>query len=231
MTTLLAFDTTAGACSVAVRRDGATVAHRSVAMARGHAEALIPMVVDTLAAAGFGFGELAAVAATTGPGAFTGIRIGLAAARGIALAAGIPAIGIGALDAVAAGVDPARAGGRHILAAIDTKRGDFYAQLWSGPLAPAGVPAALDAAALAAQVGATPVLVTGDAAAPAHAALTAAGADAVIDPDAGPPDAAVVARLAARLLETAGPDLPPATPTYLRSPEARLPGDRRPPAP
>lgn len=231
MRTILALDTTAGACSVAVRRDGATVAARSVPMPRGQAEALIPMVVETLAAANIPFAELDAVAATTGPGAFTGIRIGLAAARGIALAAGIPAIGIGALDAVAAGVDPAAAAGRSILVAIDTKRGDFYAQRWSAPDAPDGAAAAVGAMALADMASGRALFVTGDAAEAACAALAGQGVDAVADPAAGPPDAAVVAALADRLLAAGGSDLPPATPVYLRPPEAKLPPRRRPPAP
>jgi tRNA threonylcarbamoyladenosine biosynthesis protein TsaB len=225
MTTILAFDTTAGACAVTVRRDGATVAQRSVAMARGHAEALIPMIVETLGAASLGFGDLDAVAATTGPGAFTGIRIGLAAARGIALAAGIPAIGVGVFDALAAGVATNRAGGRHILTVVDTKRDDFYARLWAGPEAPAGEAAAVDAEGLASLAGAAPVFVTGDAAPKARAALAAAGCEAVADPDAGPPDATMVAAIAERLMATGG-DLPPATPVYLRAPEARLPAGR-----
>jgi tRNA threonylcarbamoyladenosine biosynthesis protein TsaB len=227
MTTLVAFDTTAGACAVAVRRDGDTVARRSVVMARGHAEALIPMIVETLAVAGLGFGDLDAVAATTGPGAFTGIRIGLAAARGIALAAGIPAIGVGVLDALAAGVEHERVAGRRILTVVDTKRDDFYARLWAGPGDPAGDAVAVGAADLPALAGAAPVFVTGDAAPAAQAALAAAGCDVVADPDPGPADPAVVARLAAALLD-AGGDLPPAVPAYLRAPEARLPGARPP---
>ncbi len=230
MRTILAFDTTAGACSVAVRRAGETVAHRSVPLARGHAEALVPMIVETLAGAGLGFSDLDAVAATTGPGAFTGIRIGLAAARGIALAAGIPAIGIGALAALAAGVAPRAAEGKLVLAPVDTKRSDFYAQAWAAPDQPAGEAAAVDADGLAAMAGPGPVLVTGDAARAAAAALAERGVEATVASGAGPPDAAVVAILAERLLETTPSALPPATPVYLRAPEARLPAPRRQPA-
>ncbi len=229
MTTLLAFDTTAGACAVAVRRAGETVARRSVAMARGHAEALIPMIVATLADAAIGFDRLDAVAATTGPGAFTGIRIGLAAARGVALASGIPAIGVGVFDALAAGADPARVAGRRILTVVDTKRDDFYARLWTGAGDPASDAVATGAADLPALAGSVPVFVTGDAAPAARAALAAAGCDALADPDAGPADPAVVARIAAALLD-AGGALPPAVPVYLRAPEARLPA-ARPPGP
>jgi tRNA threonylcarbamoyladenosine biosynthesis protein TsaB len=74
---LLAFDTATSGCSAAVFRGGARAAHRAAAMTRGQSEALMPMIDETLAEAGLVYGDLDALAVTVGPGAFTGLRIGL----------------------------------------------------------------------------------------------------------------------------------------------------------
>ena len=230
MTTILAFDTTAARCAVALWRDGAVLAERCEPMERGHAEALVPMILDTLADAGAGFDDLDAVAATTGPGAFTGIRIGLGAARGIALAAGIPAIGVDAFAAIAAAIRPAAARGRPLIVAIDTKRGDFYARRFTAEAPDAkegtgwradGDPAALAAAGVAALAGG-PVHLAGDGARAAADALRAAGLDATVAEETEPPAPKRLAAIAAARLASGAPIEPP-RPLYLREPEARLP--------
>ncbi|MBF0307713.1 MAG: tRNA (adenosine(37)-N6)-threonylcarbamoyltransferase complex dimerization subunit type 1 TsaB, partial [Alphaproteobacteria bacterium] len=96
----LGFDTSLQACSVALWRDGAVLARRSECMARGHAEALLPMIVAVMADGGAAWRDLTLIGVTVGPGTFTGIRIGLAAARGLGLAAGLPVAGVGTADAV-----------------------------------------------------------------------------------------------------------------------------------
>ena len=98
---LLALDCAGLACSVALWRDGAIVAERTREMARGHAEALMPMLGEVMAAADERLDALDRLAVTVGPGSFTGIRVGLAAARGLALAIGCPLIGVGTLAALA----------------------------------------------------------------------------------------------------------------------------------
>ncbi|MCB2100253.1 MAG: tRNA (adenosine(37)-N6)-threonylcarbamoyltransferase complex dimerization subunit type 1 TsaB, partial [Rhodobacterales bacterium] len=105
--TLLALDSATGACSAAVRAGGALVAHRFQAMARGQAEALMPMAAEVLAEAGLTATDLDGVAVTRGPGAFTGLRIGLSAARGLALAAGVPCLGVTTFQALAEAVPDA----------------------------------------------------------------------------------------------------------------------------
>src|SRR3954469_5612836 len=101
---ILALDTAGAACSVAVLRGVVVAASRSEPMARGHSEALMPMIRAAMRDAALEFDALDLIAATVGPGAFTGIRIGLAAARGLALAAGKPAVGVTSFEAVAEGV-------------------------------------------------------------------------------------------------------------------------------
>lgn len=91
-------------------------------MQRGHAEALFPMIEDTLVEAGATYGDLARVAVCTGPGSFTGIRVGVAAARGIALGCGIPAIGVSRFEALA---DPSLI---EELIALPGRRGTIYTQ-------------------------------------------------------------------------------------------------------
>ncbi len=108
---ILALDSATGACSVALWHDGAILARRFAVMDRGQSEVLIPMVREVLAEAGADFPSIDVFGVTVGPGAFTGLRIGLAAARGMALASGRPLVGVSTFEAVAHGVPAGGAGG------------------------------------------------------------------------------------------------------------------------
>src|SRR5882672_1570381 len=101
---ILAIDTALDACAAAVldTSAGQLIAAESQAMKRGHAEALMPLIARVMKEAGLPFTALDRIAVTTGPGSFTGLRVGLSAARGIALAAGKPAVGVTTLTAFAA---------------------------------------------------------------------------------------------------------------------------------
>ncbi len=237
---VLGYDCALDACAVALWRDGAVAAQRAEPMRRGQAEALAPMLDAVCRDAGVAAAALDAVAVTVGPGGFTGLRIGIAAARGLALALGIPAVGVTTTDAVAAAqpapdaADPA--GG--LLVAIGTKRADLYLALYDAdPGAvpePIAGPAAVEPDAIAAFVagraqaaGANgPLRVAGDAEAAAGTALTAAGI--AWTPAGGPalPEAGRIAAIGAHRLDAiaargAVPD-PPA-PVYLRPPDATPP--------
>jgi tRNA threonylcarbamoyladenosine biosynthesis protein TsaB len=96
---VLAIDTALEACSAAVLDTEGKLVVRSLPMARGHAEALMPLIAETMSAAGTEFADLDRIAVTIGPGSFTGVRVGVAAARGIALAADKPAVGLTTLAA------------------------------------------------------------------------------------------------------------------------------------
>jgi len=224
--TVLALDTSAGACSVALR-DGAgrLLAHRHQVMARGHAELLMPMLRDVMAEAEVDFAQLALIAVTTGPGSFTGIRVGLAAARGLALAGGLPILGVTAFEALMQAVPRAERQGRILLVAIDSRRGDLFIQGFTADGAPLSAPAAVTPEGLAAGVPAGPLLLVGDGAARAGAALAASGHATVLASDPGPPDAAAVAAVAlARWRRGETPGLP--LPLYLRAPDVTLPAAR-----
>ncbi len=98
---VLGFDTSGGWIAAALVRDGAVLAQRQVELAKGQGEALLPALESLLSETGLGWGDLAALGAGTGPGNFTGIRITTAAARGLALGLGIPAIGVSRFEALA----------------------------------------------------------------------------------------------------------------------------------
>jgi len=162
---VLAIDTALEACSAAIldtdRTDGLT--GRSLPMMRGHAEALVPLIAAVMSEADVAFAELDRVAVTIGPGSFTGLRVGVAAARGIALAAGKPAVGLTTLAALAAPFFEADER-TPLLAAIDARHDRVYMQLF-GPggrslIAPriASIPNAIRAAM------ASPTRVVGNAA-------------------------------------------------------------------
>jgi tRNA threonylcarbamoyladenosine biosynthesis protein TsaB len=128
---VLAIDTALEACAAAVldtSRKGALTS-RSLPMMRGHAEALMPLIAAVMSAANTEFFDLDRIAVTVGPGSFTGLRVGVAAARGIALAAGKPAVGLTTLAALAApffDADETKA----LLAVIDARHDQVYMQLF-----------------------------------------------------------------------------------------------------
>ena len=212
---VLGFDTALGACSAAIVDGARVLAQESAVLRRGHAEALMPMIEAVRGAAGLAFADLDLLAVTIGPGTFTGLRVGLAAARGLALAAARPLVGITTLEALAAGAAAPTA----VFVAIDARRGELYGQAFAADRTPLGRPAvlAVDRAARAVPPG--PVAIIGSGTNQIMAALTAAGRDDA-RPAATPvdPDAVVVARLAQRRGPPA--DAGPVRPLYLRQPDA-----------
>lgn len=130
---VLAIDTALAACSVAVldTGHGRIVARESQRMARGHAEALMPLVARALDRAGCEAAAIDRFAVTVGPGSFTGLRVGIAAARGLALAAGRPAVGLSTLACFAAPLI-ADDDSIPVVAAIDARHDQLYIQVF-GP--------------------------------------------------------------------------------------------------
>ena len=120
--TVLAFDTAFSSVSACLLQEGRVVDLRHEEMARGQAERLMPMLEEVLQAAGLGWGDLDALGVCTGPGNFTGIRISVAAARGLALSLGLPAVGVSALEAAAFGLP------EPVTAVVDARRERAYVQ-------------------------------------------------------------------------------------------------------
>jgi tRNA threonylcarbamoyladenosine biosynthesis protein TsaB len=117
----LAFDTSGPWCAAALLVAGRVI-HRQEPMEKGQAERLMPLLEDLLAEGDIGWGNLGGLAVGTGPGNFTGVRIAVAAARGLALGLGIPAIGVTRLEALAHGLP------RPVTVVEDARRGEVYVQ-------------------------------------------------------------------------------------------------------
>ena len=222
---LLAIDSAGAACSAAVWRDGSLAAERFETMQRGQAERLLPLIEAALRDATTAYAELLAIAVTTGPGGFTGPRIGLAAARGLALAAGIPAIGVGSFLAHAAAVAEHERAGRRLWVALDSRREEIYFQAFDSELREAGDPKVLLPEEIAPLLAGEPLLLAGDATARAAASLEP-GVDFRVAESAGPARAGAVARLAASW-PLPRDDAAPPRPVYLRAPDVTLPKGRK----
>jgi tRNA threonylcarbamoyladenosine biosynthesis protein TsaB len=206
---VLGLDTCLSSCSVAVLDGERFRASAREVMARGHQERLAPMARDVMAEAGLAFDRLDRIAVTVGPGSFTGLRVGIAFAKGLALALGRPAVSVGALEALACEADGL------VFAVVDARRGQLYLQGFEDGRA-LMAPDALDAGTAAARIAelamGRPFTLVGSGApllaglAPDARVIAAEGADA---------------RHVARLGQ--GRDPAPLRPLYLRAPDARLP--------
>jgi len=215
---VLAIDTALEACAAAVLDTGAGVAaQESKIMVRGHAEALMPLIERVMRAAAAAFADLDRIAVTVGPGSFTGLRVGIAAARGIALAANKPAVGLSTLAAFAAPLIAAD-DGVPVVAAIDARHGHVYLQVFGAGgrtlVAPRVAP--LREAVQSAAASGAPRL-TGNAARLLAAAWPANEPPPACVEQSGAPDIAWVARLGAAAQETGAP----VKPLYLRAPDAQ----------
>lgn len=219
---ILAIDTALGACSACVldTSDPAPLAIEQTAMERGHAEALMPMIERVMAKVEGGFSSLDRVAVTIGPGSYTGLRVGISAARAIALAAGIPAIGISTLAASAAPFI-GREGGRVVAAAVDAKHGQVWFQAMNAQGKQLVSVRQVNHRDAARAIGAGPVSLVGSAALAVANEAWAIGLDALVVDDAKAPDVAWVARLGM----IADPESAPPRPLYLKAPET-TPQDR-----
>lgn len=210
---LLAIDTALEACSVGVSA-GAGPVFRSEIIGRGHAERLMGMVTEAMAEAVLAFSGLERIAVTVGPGSFTGVRVGIAAARGLALVVGCPVVGIGTL---AVHAESAReiVGTKPVLAALDARRGEVYAQSFDGAgqaLGPAEVGSPSD---FAARSGGD-ILLAGSGAPLVAASIGAAAASRVVHIRSAP-DIATLLRLG---IAAEGPFASP-RPLYIRAPDAK----------
>ncbi len=183
MGALLAIDTAAPRLQLALLRDDDRVETLIEDMATGQAERLFPALAELLARAGATYADLTRIAVTTGPGSFTGLRIGLSAARGLGLALNIPVLGIPSLLALSlvAQCEP-------VAVLLDARRDEAYFQSFSGPGIAIGAPALLPMATARARIPLGAATITSpfvDIAALARFAMTA-------DPTLYPPEAAYI---------------------------------------
>jgi tRNA threonylcarbamoyladenosine biosynthesis protein TsaB len=219
---ILAIDTALDACAAAVLDTSAgIVAQESQVMKRGHAEALMPLIARVMKESGVAFTALDRIAATTGPGSFTGLRVGLSAARGIALAAGKPVVGVTTLTAFAAPIISENEEPNPVVAAIDARHDQVYFQAVGGDgsslIRPqvAPIEKALDAARFGA------LHLVGNAARILADRWPADAAPPITVDQQAAPDIAWVAWLGAAVSVESSP----ARPYYLRAPDAKPPKD------
>ena len=214
---ILAIDTSCGAASVAVVESGANepLAALSRLMARGHAEALAPMVEEAMDGVEGGFSSLDRIAVTTGPGSFTGIRVGLAMARAMGVALDIPVVGVSTLAALAAPLlSEPRPG--IIAAAIDARHGSAYFQLFETSGRPLGPPRCDAFRECVRGIGAGPALLAGNAAASVADEAHRAGLPYDLSAATDVPDIVAVARMGLAL----DPAASPPRPLYVKPPDA-----------
>lgn len=220
---VLAFDTCFDAVSAAAGVRDATghwcKAERFEAIGKGHAEKLLPMIREVMQDARLSFDELDKIAVTNGPGGFTGLRAGLAAARGLALASGKPLVAIGSLELMALAVSreaAVMAASLPLIVVADARKGDVFFQAFrsvADPVATAGaVLASVEAAAAMLPAG--------------GCILAGSGARAVATTAGGRRDIRIIDSVSAHArdlmvtaaeLEAGGP----VTPVYLRAPDAK----------
>jgi tRNA threonylcarbamoyladenosine biosynthesis protein TsaB len=196
---ILAFDTAAAHCAAVVVQGDKTLAAQVEDMSKGQAERLFPLIEDVLAKAGVALSDLCAISVGTGPGNFTGIRISVSAARGLALSLRIPAIGVSRLEAMAFGTSGAQT------AIIDARQNRIYAQTFQNGTSVSDI-AIIEQADYSAD---QPTLCDAPIALPATMITTQICL-------------ANAAQIAATRMTT---DQPKPAPLYVRAPDAALPSD------
>jgi tRNA threonylcarbamoyl adenosine modification protein YeaZ len=215
---VLAIDCALDACSAAVfdSEPGTILASETRIMARGHAEALMPLIARVMDRCEMEFGELDRIAVTVGPGSFTGLRVGISAARGIALTAGKPAVGLSTFAGLAA-PHIAETESTPVAAVIDARHGHVYLQVFGpgGRTLVAPRIASLREAIRAVRPGRARIV--GSAAALIAQAWREGHAPPALVEPRGAPDIAWIARLGVAASDREGPPVP----LYLRAPDAR----------
>ncbi len=209
---ILAFDTCSVRCDACVYDSaaGTVLGEARLEPGKGHAEHLIGIIGHAIEASGIEYQDLDAIAVTVGPGSFTGVRVGVSAARGFALSLGIPAIGISTLQGLAFEARQIRPDAP-VMAAVDARRKEIYAQLFDADGKPLTGPLVCDARAIGIDLPSGTIL-----AGSGSAKIDGTG-DRLFE-DRSTPDVVTIARLAA-LTE---PPFPKPRPLYLRKPEAKV---------
>jgi tRNA threonylcarbamoyladenosine biosynthesis protein TsaB len=225
---ILAIDTALPAVSACVLDSDAEepISIESIAMERGHAEAIMPLIERVMAKVEGGFGSIDRVAVAVGPGSFTGIRIGLAAGQGIALARKIDVVGVSTLAALAAPLILEEYDGV-IAAAIDARHGHVFIAAFGPDGRPLLSPRRAGAHEALRALGDGPLLLVGSGAQMLAQEARASGVEAKIVSEQAAPDIVYVARLGL----AARPESAPARPLYLKEPDVTVGGKHQEAAP
>lgn len=223
MTLMLGIDTATTGCSVALMDGEVCLAERQTRMPRGQSEALAPMIDEVMKLAGIPFDRLDGVAVTRGPGAFTGLRIGLAAARAMALSIAKPCIGITTFDSLLAQAQQREELKKEmaLLIAIESKRAELFVAMYGADGTQLSAPSARRPDDVKEILeGSSSLIVVGDASEKIEHALKGRIEVQRVQ-EVEVPDAKIVAALGAEFLGTSERASP--TPFYLRPPDVSMP--------
>lgn len=193
----LGLDTTGKDCSAALVDEGRIIAHQSDPIGRGHAEHLAPLVQKMIFNSGRNIKDISRVAVCTGPGSFTGQRVALSYAKGLALPRKLPVIGISALEIWAREADPEQT--KLVVSVADVRRGELCWAAWKNGKSVI-----------------SPVT---------HKTIEAEVMIEALNPDIVVRDAPISTILLAWLAQHETPETAPASPLYSRAPDAKLPGN------
>ncbi len=214
---ILAIDTSLGGCSACVLQRGATtaLARETMLIEKGHAEELIPLLDRVMARVDGGFKSLDRIAVTVGPGSFTGMRVGLSAARAAGVALSIPVIGVSTLSAYLAPLMREEAG-RVVVAAIDARHKQVYVQALVHGGRPLLGPKIAPVRDVVRELGSAAITLSGSGAPVLAAELWSVGLDVRIQDASPSPDILWIARLGL----AGDPAQSPPHPLYLKAPDA-----------
>jgi len=221
---ILAIDTATSSCSVAIWSDGNIISSHNEGVSRSQAEVLVPTIQQVLKKAKIKAYNLDLLVTTIGPGAFTGIRIGLATARAIAQVVRVPCLGLTTTEVIAHAVPKTAWQEGTLLVALDSKRADIYVQAFANGHKPISEVSAIYPADLGKwlQGVPSPIYVVGDKRAQAVEVLTKAGYKTIVIEKLEVPDGSVMTEIASERW-TKGDILKTPLPLYLRPPDAKLP--------
>lgn len=216
---ILAFDACFGGCSVAINSDDVCLASAAVAPAPGKADLLVQLIAATLARAQLTVNDVDRIAVTLGPGGFTGVRVGVAAARALALATAKPIVATTSLHVMAAearATVPALVATHDLIVAVDAHRGEFYVQSFDAYGVPSTAAHAISSSDATWLPTDRPLLVVGSGASILVDAAQMSGRDARVGLPTLLPSAQYLAQLAVHLQP-----LTVLSPLYLRPPDAK----------
>lgn len=222
----LAFDTALDACSVAVFNEGELLGHLHERMSKGHAECLMPMVESVMNRASVNYIDLDFIAVTVGPGTFTGVRVGLSAARALRLTTGLPIAGVSTLAAVAEGVWRSLVLDANISIIVlhDARRQELFQQKirYRSEVLPCP-PSIVSLEAVASVIPRGPIMMVGSGIRCLSEDLLSQYPEALINKNFSTPDAMDVASIGDRIIKQGLVRKCPPHPLYLRLPDARPP--------
>lgn len=220
---VLAIESATDLVGAAIGDDHGVVAEAVTLGRRRHAECLVPIVRHVLSQAGVTLHQLAVIAVDIGPGLFTGLRVGVATANGLAAGLGCPVIGVQSVDVLAESTSGS------VLSVVDARRGQVFAASYHDgvPVEPAAL---LDPVDVAALVTATPTVAVGDGAARYRQILEAVPGVVVGGPASRHPRPASLEQVARRRVaaDASAAGLGPVLPTYLRHADVRVGWAQRP---